>query len=259
MKRFVSLILSVCFLFSINTVSYAANISSRKASNPVIQSMNDKYHVDFSGMSIDGFGIFLAGFFRFILHRNLKIALVLGVICIRVKGFFFGLLFLLLLRKGIENAACRQRNQHDYPQKARCDLCDLAFLGLLRAGCRRFFCGFLSFFLGFQPVLFRLRRRFLFGGISVRIFFLHKSQQVGFVHKVHKVNGLLPLGVAVNDQIKRVARLRHQRDKLLTAAIRVTCVVIVHQRQIALRGPFLLTMSMSMWMTVPADLYQLSS
>lgn len=53
MKRFVSLILSVCFLFSINTVSYAANISSRKASNPVIQSMNDKYHVDFSGMSIE--------------------------------------------------------------------------------------------------------------------------------------------------------------------------------------------------------------
>ena len=39
MKRFVSLILSVCFLFSINTVSYAANISSRKASNPVIQSI----------------------------------------------------------------------------------------------------------------------------------------------------------------------------------------------------------------------------
>lgn len=55
MKRFVSLILSVCFLFSINTVSYAANISSRKASNPVIQSMNDKYHVDFSGMSISNF------------------------------------------------------------------------------------------------------------------------------------------------------------------------------------------------------------
>ena len=33
MKRFVSLVLSVCFLFSINTVSYAANTSSRKASN----------------------------------------------------------------------------------------------------------------------------------------------------------------------------------------------------------------------------------
>ena len=45
MKRFVSLILSVCFLFPINTVSYAANISSRKASNPVIQSMNDTLKV----------------------------------------------------------------------------------------------------------------------------------------------------------------------------------------------------------------------
>ena len=33
MKRFVSLILSVCFLFSINTVSYAANISSRMLRN----------------------------------------------------------------------------------------------------------------------------------------------------------------------------------------------------------------------------------
>lgn len=59
MKRFVSLILSVCFLFSINTVSYAANTSSRKASNPVIQSMNDKYHVDFSGMSIDELNKFM--------------------------------------------------------------------------------------------------------------------------------------------------------------------------------------------------------
>ena len=59
MKRFVSLVLSVCFLFSINTVSYAANTSSRKASNPVIQSMNDKYHVDFSGMSIDELNKFM--------------------------------------------------------------------------------------------------------------------------------------------------------------------------------------------------------
>lgn len=64
MKRFVSLILSVCFLFSINTVSYAANISSRKASNPVIQSMNDKYHVDFSGMSIDELNKFMGMFAR---------------------------------------------------------------------------------------------------------------------------------------------------------------------------------------------------
>ena len=43
MKRFVSLVLSVCFLFSINTVSYAANTSSRKASNPVIQSMTNVF------------------------------------------------------------------------------------------------------------------------------------------------------------------------------------------------------------------------
>lgn len=40
-----------------------------------------------------------------------------------------------------------------------------------------------------------------------------------------KVDGLLPFGVAVNDQIERVARLRHQRDKLLTAAIRIVGVV----------------------------------
>ena len=33
MKRFVSLVLSVCFLFSINTVSYAANTSSRRVPN----------------------------------------------------------------------------------------------------------------------------------------------------------------------------------------------------------------------------------
>lgn len=52
MKRFVSLILSVCFLFSINTVSYAANISSRKASNPVIQSMNDQLSYLKEGESI---------------------------------------------------------------------------------------------------------------------------------------------------------------------------------------------------------------
>lgn len=53
------------FLFSINTVSYAANISSRKASNPVIQSMNDKYHVDFSGMSIDELNKFIDKMERF--------------------------------------------------------------------------------------------------------------------------------------------------------------------------------------------------
>ena len=73
-------------------------------------------------------------------------------------------------------------------------------------GCRRFFCGFLGFFLGFQLILFSLRHRFFFGGVSVRIFFLHQCQQVGLVHQIHKVDGLLPLGVAVDDQVEGVAR-----------------------------------------------------
>ena len=119
-----------------------------------------------AALKSDGFGILFAGLLRLILHRNFKVALVLGVIYIGVKGFFFGLLFLLLLCESVEAAACRQCNQHDHTQKAGCDLCDLVFLGLFLAGCRRFFCGFLGFFLGFQPVLFSLRRRFLFGGMD---------------------------------------------------------------------------------------------
>ena len=125
-----------------------------------------------AALKSDGFGIFFAGILRLILSGNFKIALVLGVVSIGVKGFFFCLLFLLLLCESVENAACHKCNQHDYAQKAGCDLCDLVFLGLFLAGCCRFFGGFFRFFLGFQPVLFRLRRRFLFGGISVRIFFL---------------------------------------------------------------------------------------
>ena len=116
---------------------------------------------------LDGFGILLAGVRRLILGGNLKVALVLGVICIRVKGFFFGLFPIFLLDKEVEAAACRQRNQHDYAQKARCNLCDLVFLGLFLAGCRRFFCGFLGFILGFQLILFRLRRRFFFSGVGI--------------------------------------------------------------------------------------------
>ena len=50
------------------------------------------------------------------------------------------------------------------------------------------------------------------------------------------MNGLLPLGVAVNHQIESRTRLRHQRNELLTAAIGIVGVVIVHQRQVALRG-----------------------
>ena len=58
-----------------------------------------------AALKSDGFGIFLTGFFRFILHRNFKIALVLGVVCIGVKGFFFCLLFLLLLHKSVDATA----------------------------------------------------------------------------------------------------------------------------------------------------------
>ena len=154
-----------------------------------------------AALKSDGFGVLLVRGFALIRHigRDLKVALVLGVVCIGVKGFFFGLLFLLLLCESIEAAACRQRNQHDYAQKAGCDLCDLVFLSLFLAGCRCFFCGFLGFFLSFQLILFRLRRRFFFSGLSIGSIFLHQSQKVGFVHKVHKVNGLLSLGVAVND------------------------------------------------------------
>ena len=50
------------------------------------------------------------------------------------------------------------------------------------------------------------------------------------------MDGLLSLGIAVDDQIKGGSRLRHQRNELLSAAIGVVSVVIVHQRQIALRG-----------------------
>ena len=58
--------------------------------------------------------ILLAGFFRLILGRNLKIALVLGVICIGIKGFFFGLFLLFLLHKGIDAAASSQSDQNQY-------------------------------------------------------------------------------------------------------------------------------------------------
>ena len=78
-------------------------------------------------MKSDGFCVLLVRGFVLVRHisGDLKIALVFGVVCIGVEGFFFGLLFLLLLCESIEAAACRQRNQHDYAQKAGCDLCDL--------------------------------------------------------------------------------------------------------------------------------------
>ena len=58
--------------------------------------------------------ILLAGVLRLILGRNLKIALVFGVVCIGVKSFFFGLLFLLLLHKGVNAAASNQTDQRQY-------------------------------------------------------------------------------------------------------------------------------------------------
>ncbi len=55
--------------------------------------------------------ILLAGLLRLILHRDFKVALVLSVVCIGIKGFFFCLLFLLLLHKGVNAAASSQTDQ----------------------------------------------------------------------------------------------------------------------------------------------------
>ena len=64
-----------------------------------------------AALKSDGFGIFLAGFLRLILGGNLKVALVLGVVCIGVEGFFFCLLFLLLLHKSVDATASSQTDQ----------------------------------------------------------------------------------------------------------------------------------------------------
>ena len=50
------------------------------------------------------------------------------------------------------------------------------------------------------------------------------------------MDGLRPFTIPVNDQIECVAGLRHQRNELLTTAIGIIGVVIVHQCQVALRG-----------------------
>ena len=67
-----------------------------------------------AALKSDRFGIFFACLLRFVLGGNLKIALVLGVVCIGVKGFFFCLLFLLLLHKGVNAAASNQTDQCQY-------------------------------------------------------------------------------------------------------------------------------------------------
>ena len=146
--------------------------------------------------------ILLTGFLRLILHRNFKIALVLGVVCIGVKGFFFGFFLLHLLAIEVEAATRRQYDQSHYAQKAGCDLCDLVFLGLFRTGCCRFFGGILDILLSLFAFQLCLYSRLFFSGISIGIFFLHQSQKVTLVHQIHKVNSLLPFGVAVDDQIK---------------------------------------------------------
>ena len=79
--------------------------------------------------------ILLAGVLRLVLGRNLEIALVLGVVCIGVKGFFFCLFFLLLLHKNIETAARSQSHQCDHAQKSGRILGDFVFFRLFGAGC----------------------------------------------------------------------------------------------------------------------------
>lgn len=102
MKRFVSLILSVCFLFSINTVSYAANISSRKASNPVIQSMNTlvlKQLGVWFGMPITAaivVAIIVIGYFLQSVSAEISAYIGCGALMVQV-GIIIGILFLLLI------------------------------------------------------------------------------------------------------------------------------------------------------------------
>ena len=67
-----------------------------------------------AALKSDRFGIFFACLLRFVLGGNLKIALVLGVVCIGVKGFLFCLLFLLLLHKGVNAAASNQTDQRQH-------------------------------------------------------------------------------------------------------------------------------------------------
>ena len=72
--------------------------------------------------------------------------------------------------------------------------------------------------------------------ISLEITWEKIFQAVGRMRQIHKVYGLCAFAISVDYQIKCRTRLRHQRDELLAAAIRIIGVVIVHQRQIALRG-----------------------
>ena len=50
------------------------------------------------------------------------------------------------------------------------------------------------------------------------------------------MDGLLPLIITVDDEIEGVPALCHQRDELLAGTVRMVLSVIVHQRQVAVRG-----------------------
>ena len=96
----------------------------------------------------------------------------------------------------------------------------------MRSGNRSRCCRCLfRFFLGQLPFQFGLRHSFFFSSIGFGILFFHQGQKVGFIHQIHEVDGLLSLGITVNDQIKSRTRLADQRDELLPAAIGIAGVV----------------------------------
>ena len=85
-----------------------------------------------------------------LLQRDLKIALVLGVICIGVKGFFFGLLPGFLLGVEVKAAAAGQADHSQNAQKGSGERRERVFLRFIRFG--GFLSGLAGVFLGFQSV-----------------------------------------------------------------------------------------------------------
>ena len=78
-----------------------------------------------AALKSDGFGILLAGLLRLILHRDFKVALVLSVVCIRVKGFFCGSVasaLLWLFRCGDRRGWIWVRSWHHAPLQEPFDI-----------------------------------------------------------------------------------------------------------------------------------------
>ena len=50
------------------------------------------------------------------------------------------------------------------------------------------------------------------------------------------MDSLLPLVIPVDDEVEGVPGLCHQRDELLAGTVRMGLVIIVHQRQVPVRG-----------------------